>query len=528
MNSWDYATYVRLTVAFRYVSEDTWGLISQLGRQFGLSRSTIYRDLERIEQALGGNRPGRKPDSVSALVGRIEDLEAEQADLEAQVADLEARLSRSVEVTPQRIEDLLLVAVTTPPSYEGIGQYVHAAFGATYRPSPTAIHRIVTRFGTTAGKILTDPRVTDRFEEACCDELFAGRRPILGVVEPASLAIGALERSEDRSGASWQVVLEAFAHLRYVCSDLGRGLCGGIGLSAQILRHNPDFWHLVVRPLSRITRHLEAQLERVWEEERKAVALHARPKGKGKLYRPKLVRIQQETQAYFEQMECYYQGLEALLEAFDPVVDEPGAPHVRTPQEAQARLQQALDRLKTLPDAQVKTLVKRLEAHREELFSFLEQLHSQMEEVPLEGIEDPQMATQIRALVCSEILLSVQRAHTTDPQVIKAYRQIWEEIGRLGALGRYYPSWRKALSGCLYRPRRTSSLSEAVNSPLRTLQQIHRNLSQPLLDLFALRWNMTPFGRGARRQGTSPYQRLGVDLGTHDWLDALRTYRAAS
>lgn len=519
--------FARFTAVFRYASDDTWGLVSALGRRLGLSRSTIYRDIERIEHALGGHPPGRRSDPTRAFVERIDHLQAENADLQAQVVDLQGRLSRSVEVTPERIENLVLVAVTTPPSYEGIGQYIQVAFGEAYRPSPSTIHQRVTQFGTIAGRILTQARITDRFEEACCDELFAGRHPILSVVEPASLAIGALEWSEDRSGESWQVVLETFQNLRYVCSDLGTGLCGGIGLCAHIARHTPDFWHVVVRPLSRITRRVEAHLEKVWEDERKALALHRLPKGKGKLYRPTLTRIQQHTQAYFEQMERYYQGMETLLEAFDPVVEEPGAPRVRTPQEAQALLQQALDQFKTFSDAKLLAWVKSLEAHRNELFGFLEQLHAQMETVPLEGIEDPQTATGIRALVLREILLSAQRAHSTDPKVIQAYEQTWQEIGRLGAPGQHYASWRKSLCLCLYRPRRTSSLSEAVNSPLRTLQQIHRTLRQPLLDLFALRWNMTPFGRGARRQGKSPYQRLGVDLGTDDWLEALRTYRTA-
>jgi len=37
----------------------------------------------------------------------------------------------------------------------------------------------------------SDEAVTDRFDEANIDELFAGRRPVLAVVAPASLAIGA-------------------------------------------------------------------------------------------------------------------------------------------------------------------------------------------------------------------------------------------------------------------------------------------------------------------------------------------------
>jgi hypothetical protein len=520
--------YVRLTAVFRYVSDDTWSLVSALGRRLGLSRSTIYRDIERIEQALSGNPPGRPADPTRTLVRRIEELETQQGVLAARVADLEARLDRSVEVTPQRIENLVLTAVTRPPSYEGIGEYLARAFGESYRPSPGTISQWVTQFGTTAGLILTDLRVTDRFDEASCDELFVGRHPILTVVEPASLAIGAVEWSDHRDAQDWQVVLERFRHLRYVSSDLGTGLQGGIGLCPQILRHHPDFWHLVVRPLSGITRSLEAGLERTWDQERQALACRDLPKGSGKLYAPTLERIRKDVEGQFDRMEHYYQGLERLFEAFEPLVDEPGTPHLRTSEEAERLLNQALEHLLAVNNPSLDAFIQKLEAHREQLFGFLHQLHEQIAQVPLEGLPDPRQAEALRALVLREILLTRQRAHSQDPKVLKAYTTCWQEIARLGPLQKHYLTWRTALAECVYRPRRTSSLVEAVNSPLRTLTQIHRNPSQPLLDLFALHHNMTPFGQGCKRKGVSPYRRLGVDLGTEDWIEALRTYRLAS
>ena len=410
----------------------------------------------------------------------------------------------------------------------GVGNYVAVAFGEGYRPSVGKVSEVVTRFGRTAGLILTEPSVTDRFEEGCPDELFAGRRPVLTVVEPASLAIGAVELSDSRAGDDWQVVLERFAHLRYVASDLGTGLKAGIGLCPQILRHQPDLWHLVVRPLSRITRGLEAHLDHAWERERQAIAQHQRPKGQGKLYAPSLSRIQEEVADQFDRLERYYQGIEQLFEAFDPIVDEPGAPRLRRPEEAQARLSQALVLFHWVDEPKLETLCQQLEAHRCDLFHFLDQLHEQLAALPLEGVDDPHQAAPLRQLVLAEILLSRQRQHTHVEMVVTAYQNVWKQIGRLGALQKCYPSWREAIAACLYQPRRTSSLVETINSPLRTLQQIHRNLSQPLLDLYALRHNMTPFGNGCRRRGTAPYQRLGVDLGTDDWLEALRIYRKAS
>lgn len=520
--------FARFCAAFRYASQDTWGLVGQLESQFGLPRKTISQDCERIREALQPHRPGPKPDPTGPLRACLERLEAENTALKTEVHTLHERLSRCVEITPRRIEDVVLTAVTTPPSYAGVGEWISAAFGSAYRPSPGKVSQIVRHWGTKAGLILTDPRVTDRFDEACCDELFAGRRPILTVVEPASLAIGAVELSDHRQGEDWQAVLERFGNLRYVSSDLGTGLRAGIRLCLQIVRHHPDLWHLVVRPLSRITRSLEAQLERAWEAERQALAQSQRPKGQGKLYAPTLARIRQQVAAQFDRMELYYQGLEQLFTALDPIVDEPGAPHLRSRKEAEALLAEALGKLRGLEEPRLAPLLKALEAHREALFTFLDQLHAQVAAVPFEGVDDPQTAEVLRSLVLQEILLSRQRERSNDPQVVAAFQQVWQQIVRLGALQRYYPAWRQALAACLNRPRRTSSLVEAIHSPLRTLQQVHRKLSQPLVDLYALRQNLKPFGNGCRRRGQSPYQRLGVDLGSDDWLEVLRSYRVAS
>jgi len=170
----------------------------------------------------------------------------------------------------------------------------------------------------------------------------------------------------------------------------------------------------------------------------------------------------------------------------------------------------------------------KLDAHRKELFVFLDQLHQQIHAIPMEGVHDPQQADQLRDLILSEILLARQRTRSNDETVVTAYAHIWQQIVQLGPLLTYYPNWREAIADCVYRPRRTSSLVESINSPLRTLQQIHRNLSQPLLDLFALRHNMKPFAHGCKRKGKSPYQRLDLDLGTDDWLDVLRSHPIAS
>ena len=47
---------------------------------------------------------------------------------------------------------------------------------------------------------------------------------------------------------------------------------------------------------------------------------------------------------------------------------------------------------------------------------------------------------------------------------------------------------------------------------------------QECLWLLALKHNIEPFAHG-KRKGHSPFELLGIDLGTNDWVDLVLTYQ---
>ena len=81
----------------------------------------------------------------------------------------------------------------------------------------------------------------------------------------------------------------------------------------------------------------------------------------------------------------------------------------------------------------------------------------------------------------------------------------------------------KSLRRELRFPKRSSSGVESLNSKLRVLQTVHRNVSDQMLGLVALAWNLTPRKHPGRRRGESPYGMLGVDVGQagKPWYDVL-------
>lgn len=118
------------------------------------------------------------------------------------------------------------------------------SYGPQYVPSVGALSALVNHAGTVAGLILNSAKVTDSFQAAACDEIFFHQQPVLTVVEPNTMAIGAIEKSRDRTAESWQAVLSHFPKLRYVVSDLAQGLIKGVKLHGNLL-HQGDLFHFL-------------------------------------------------------------------------------------------------------------------------------------------------------------------------------------------------------------------------------------------------------------------------------------------
>ena len=92
------------------------------------------------------------------------------------------------------------------------------------------------------------------------------------------------------------------------------------------------------------------------------------------------------------------------------------------------------------------------------------------------------------------------------------YLQLWETLWPLGDYLATFGSLLRQVKKILYTPKRASSLVESVNSKLRTVQYIKKQVSQEYLWLLALKHNLEPFAHG-KRQGHSPFELLGSDLG---------------
>jgi hypothetical protein len=144
---------------------------------------------------------------------------------------------------------------------------------------------------------------------------------------------------------------------------------------------------------------------------------------------------------------------------------------------------------------------------RPESYAYLDRLHNKVEALPLS-------AEVKAAVVQSEAVRQNPQQLAGEGAKQGVMRGMLLVCGLLIAqAGQAGQEAVAALRQALVCVGRASSCVEGINSVVRMQQSRHRKMSQELLNLKRLYWNLRKFRTG-RRKKTSPYQRLGVPLPT--------------
>jgi hypothetical protein len=398
----------RLQIASEYLSRGGfYGVVTDLADAYNTNRQRIYDILKHITEAFRPKPPGPEVQSEKRLKQQVAALEAENAYLQSRIRELETKLKDSIEVTLERVRALSLTLTVLPVSYRDIRDIIALAFGEKYAPSEASLCEMVQYYGTIAGLILLDEKVTSKFSYACLDEIFFHHTPILTVVEPDSMTVGACDRSEDRTGESWHAVMLNFPNLRYVISDEAKGIGKGVRLTNETLLHQKDLYHLM-REISKTTRRLETNLENLLKAEEKAWQDWV----EGRIYTKTLEKTLATVNNQLGLMEQYYQSLELLDFAFSSITSDY---KVNTREHGQQILSDVRKRLKALTDLKINDLIGVLEKKAEGCLVFLEQLQYELKSIPIELEEDSEFsAEQIREWAIEEACL--QQAMKNEPK----------------------------------------------------------------------------------------------------------------
>ena len=321
------------------------------------------------------------------------------------------------------------------------------------------------------------------------------------VVEPESLCWLTGRMVKARDGATWAEEFARFPALEVVVRDDGSGLGKGVKLerARRLAAGLPDLddsldvfhtlreggralrttWGAAARALARADTAQKGLDRRVRQGQ--SCQGHGAP----------LNRLWRQAEWLWDQAAAAEAAWKEVKSAFEIFTPE-GRLNDRT--QAEAVVAAALPHLGGAAWAKIRRLLLRRES-----FTFLDQVHERLAGLGLDAgvlaalLDLEGLRRQPWRLSATTRALALVRTI----QLTKASPDWREEAGRVRAVLRGV--WR------------ASSLVECVNSVARMQQARHRVMTQGLLDLKRLYWNLRRF-RAGRRKDQAPYGLLGLDL----------------
>ncbi len=471
-----------------------WGCLTWLAQALATSRTTLYAIGERARRGLD---PATPAPAVS--------------------------LAPAVTVTPNRLARTVLTLLR-PGGVSGrtIDDCLQVAFDRGR--STGSISELLHRAGQRAGEVLEQVNHAPRGAVVLArDELFTGQDPNLLLVEPHNLVITGLYAATDRDAETWACALLLTPDRQVQIAGLSEDGCIPYAASCRLAQLDAaiqkDVWHSLTDAQQVIT-----DVEReAWREMIAAAKLEKR-------------LGQRWTEAEFEQWVTVTQRAESLLEQsaqlrgwhaclWDAVeVVDLRSGEIRDRAINQWLLAETRAGLRQWAHPRIQKLVERLDVQAPELLTFLDGLaqplaawHARL----ADHFPDQKWAAFFQASVARLGRLeharrnghrNFQAAALTACQWVAEFVADDPEAQRLA----------EDLLTLWERTVRTTCAAEAINSVLRPYLNGRRestdSLSRQLfLNLFALWFNLHKFDRGPR-QGKSPYELAGIEVGTDDGL----------
>lgn len=507
---------------------------------YRVARSTLYHHRATALRALLPAPAGPRPPSDAALALRSaqqqsQALRSRISALEATIAELEARRAGSIGFDTHRQHALELVLAVENVSLRGVRRVyeVLADGNVSLRvPRLADVQRRRHEAGLAAGRLLTRARAQVAKSLACVmgDDIFFAGCAVKVVAEPQSVAILNVARWPWHKEEDWTLWLEEFEGLQLFVSDLGSDVCNAA--KARDVWHQADWFHeeqwwdeRVLTPLARLesaARSARAVAERAQayvgqEPAQRTVRVCRRGRHKERTPLPFEQRLQRMVhrsvvlaRAEHRAAEgAWYAAYEALecIRALYQVADVDGVLWNDGRVAAMnARIEGVLAQIPGEVGARAREHFgrygSRYASHRRLLLGIPVERTSgatwSVEQI-LQGVWDVRALEQRASCATGAVFASLEDC------ALELRERLQQECENLDAVvdavarhARWVP--------------RSSSAVESLNSQLRVLQMLHRTVSDEMLWLHALAWNLTPRREGKRR-GQSPYAMLGVDLG---------------
>lgn len=479
--------YIGIT-ALLAQQQKQWGVITQLAREYLISRTFVYL--------------------LAFQVGRAgEVLFADRVNAELPV---EERLPY-VYLLSLRLEGCCsLNAMST----------MMARFGLRWS-SVGKLSQSLHAMGGLIHNTIATPDETIRLMVFASDELFAGMQPILLTVEPQSSVILRIELTDTRQWEDWKRHWECLydngCHALYLVCDGGQALAKAHEESLEDVMLQPDTYHALAHALGpwkiRLEKRAYAAITVEYDRLEKLDSARSEAVITSRIEQyEQACRHADEAIAHVDEVAYLYHELHEQLSMFD----ETGRLRDRT--KAQEQMMTALELLDTL---EVESLSKAVAKTRRTLPQLLNYFDIARTRVPALIRELPIAPTTLR-LLC--------RAHHWRKRLITARtpetRQHCEAqernlLDRAAKDGRYTGESKAHVYEQLDQIVQSSSMVECINSILRPYLDMSRNqVSQEFLNLLMFYHNHRRYRAGKRAKHT-PMELFTGQPQRADWLELL-------
>jgi len=474
------------------------GDVSRQADRRGVSRQRLYREADSVLRDLD---PTARQQPLAGLHQTI-------ADLRARLEHCQDQLSKAVVLDPGKQAQFASTAQAEGVSLP-VARVLLAVFLGDKTPSVAGLGRQSRQAALRAGPLLEvfDEHARPRARQGAADEIFFGQKPVLMTVEPESQCWLGGRLSPSRDGEQWAKELEQLPALEHLVRDGAKGIQNGLARvnakrrerQQKPITDQEDHFH-TLREGRRALRKTQARAERAWAAAEEADKREARQGRQGKPrtgYATQAVLKWQKAEEAFGQWEAAEQALGQIRQALRPFTPRG---ELSTREGAVQAVEAVLPGLSGEHWDKFKRLLR-----DPKTYTYLDRLHGQVDAlaVPAEVKE---------AVVLSEGVRQNPELVQGEGQRQAVMRGLLVVCGVLiataGEAGQAAVATVRQAVRCVGR---ASSCVEGLNSVVRMQQSRHRKMTQELLDLKRLYWNLRKFRTGRRRK-TSPYERLGVPL----------------
>lgn len=472
-------------------SEGIYGRLSELSREKGISRQTLYSLGAETRQVLSEQfeRQLFEPGGFSVWVDRRQ--------VERAVIAMRAIGPNSIPI----IQELM------PVIYPGI----KISYGTLWGIGSEAQKR---------AEQFNARMALDGIQAAAVDELFSQGQPVLSAIDLDSGVIVALKACASRSSDDWADVFEAakkqgFAPPKFV-KDAALGIAAGIDKVFPNAEQRDDAFHAkyeINKVLFRLGRNAYTAIEQEWKAARELEKLGKSGQKQLDVAKQNFELAQKQCQQAIELFDSFEKAARQAHEAMELV-------NMRTMQmrgslEMHEELKQAASLMMALDESSCKKVGRYLHNRTEGLVLYAKETHA-----ALLSLEPASFSTIKWATVLWQAAeLLHRRCQPWARQIqLHALLEAWNQLSAQMHRGQII-ALLQSIDLLFSKRHRASSAIEGFNATLRPHLYVHKSVSQGFLELFRAYYNLR-ISRSGPNKGSSAYQRL-TGQRIEDWLSVL-------